>query len=103
MQGTYPLNAVFANPDWNRYVGYQVSTAASGNLHVDSMGRQNWLFFAGETIGMLYRNNEFVSPCNAVALVLSGNAGKFHSFPYAYRADATQCVECGRPIAHAVF
>jgi hypothetical protein len=96
---TYSLNSVFSNPDWNKYVGYMTSTAASGHLEIDAHGRKNWVFLAGDPVGGLYQNNEFISTCPAVALVLSDNASKFHAFPTGYRLDASQCARCGRPIA----
>jgi hypothetical protein len=92
---------VFIDPSWDNYANHIVSIASSGYLEVDDFNRRNWVFFAGSTTGMTYRNDTFVSTSNGVALALSHDVHKFHAFPANFEADPIACARCGRFIPYA--
>lgn len=97
--GTYSINSVFADPTYEKYSQYVVTTMASGSAVVDERGRVNLLWIAGEQTGATYEDDDLVLPTNGVFVVWHEDETKIHAFP----VDTTQftdarCQCCGRQI-----
>lgn len=98
--GSYGINSVFDNPSYDKYADYIVDACCSGSVEVDSRGRTNIVWLAGERTGVTIVNNKPHCVCDAVKVVLSGKAHRVHAFPTGSQVAAVQtCCECGAPIA----
>lgn len=96
--GTYAVNSVFDDKDWQTYKDYMVTTAASGCLEVDDMGRENLIFFAGERTGLRYDHGNPTATCSGVKLVCTADSSRFHAFPSDFEAESRVCSICGQPV-----
>jgi hypothetical protein len=96
--GVYPVNSVFADPSWGAYQNHLVAAAASGCLEIDTQGRKNLIFFAGEQTGLRYDNGHFTAPCSGVKVVCGEDAAKVHGFPSDFQPESRACATCGEPV-----
>jgi hypothetical protein len=103
---TMPVNyqgllSVFDNPEYRSYQQYTVNTALSGCCEIDTVGRTNLIWYAGEHVGMTFQDGKYYCQNDAIKAVCHNNQFLIHSFPANWdRHYINRCLECGCSILY---
>lgn len=93
------LLSVFDNPAYDKYKGFTVNGSASGSVERDDKGRTNIVWYAGQNIGVTYRDGVFFTTADTVKVVLVNNQIRIHSFPVdSFKYEKKKCKICGGDI-----
>jgi hypothetical protein len=97
--GTYQVNSIFDEPNFDSYRNYIITGTISGMLEIDDRGRKNLIWYAGEQTGVEYRNGAFIAPANGIKIVLPEDSQCIHAFPIqGCSGTVYNCLICGSPL-----
>ncbi len=95
----YSINSLFDDPSTNVYRDYVINSAAGGSVELDDFGRTNFVWVAGENVGLTYIDGELKGPADAIKLVLPFDSEKIHAFPFiSIELEELACQICGAQI-----
>ena len=93
---TYKINSIFNTNDYAKFKNYIINTIHSGSVEIDSNGRINIVWIAGEKTGATYINGSFLTDNNSVKVVKSWDCNEIHSFPTSSAdLELKKCSNCG--------
>lgn len=94
------FTSVYNDETFKKYEHYTITASASGCCEIDNYGRKNYYWYAGETIGLTYKDGNIVASGDTVKLVLNENESKVHSYPVEMGSTlkTTTCCKCGKKI-----
>ena len=89
--------SIFDDPDYEKIKDYAVTAALSGVVEVDSKGRTNLIWYAGEEVGITYRDGAYYAPADSVKVVFHDDQHKIHTFPVESQIEQVRkCKRCGK-------
>ncbi len=87
--------SLFDRPEYSLYQGYTVSGSLSGCCEIDSMGRTNLIWYAGQHVGMTFKDGKYYCPDDSIKVVLHHDVTLIHTFPVNYELHyINRCLEC---------
>ena len=93
---TYKINSIFNTNDYDKFKNYIIDTIHSGSVEIDSCGRMNIIWIAGEKTGATYINGSFLTDNNSVKVVKSWDCNEIHCFPTSSAdLEFKKCSNCG--------
>ena len=101
---TMPVSAagkvsIFDDPDYEKIRNYTVTAALSGAAEIDSKGRVNLIWYAGEGVGVTYRDGAYYATANTIKVVFHDDQYKIHTFPVGSQIEQMrECKQCGKVI-----
>jgi hypothetical protein len=91
--------SIFNTPEYQPYLDYTVSGAASGCAQIDQQNRTNIIWYAGRHTGMTFVDGKYFCPDDSVKVVLHHDLSSIHAFPANYELEYIgRCEACGSPI-----
>ncbi len=91
--------SIFDDPGYDNYKNHIINTAASGSVEQLDNGKINYVYYAGHTTGFHYSNGNFITPIDAVKIVLPNDFTRIHAYPTGSLGLSTaHCNECGNPV-----
>jgi hypothetical protein len=89
--------SIFDDPDYEKIKDYAVTVALSGAVEVDSKGRTNLIWYAGEKVGVTYRDDAYYALADSVKVVFHDDQYKIHTFPVESQiGEVRKCKQCGK-------
>jgi hypothetical protein len=97
--GRSGIVSIFADPTYQEYENYTITTSLSGCCEIDEMSRINLVWYAGKEAGIIYKDGKFKGPADGVKVVLHDDETKIHAFPIDYEnMNIQRCLICGEYI-----
>jgi hypothetical protein len=91
--------SIFDDPNYQKIRNYTVTAALSGAVEVDSKGRINVIWYAGEEVGVTYHDGTYNAPADSVKVVFHDDQYKIHTFPVESQIEQVRkCKGCGKVI-----